>query len=157
MARDGYSSPFRDLLTLGAAMDRFLEDRWSPQAGWPAILGGKILPLDVYETAEEFVVRAQVPGVKPEDIDIEFEHGVLTLRATTATAELPQGGNWLLMEIPAGEVVRQLSLPRSIDAEKAATTFDNGVLTVTLPKAADAKPRQIKVGSAPQLGAGSTA
>jgi HSP20 family protein len=101
------------------------------------------------------VVRAIVPGVAPEGIDIQFQGGVLTLRAKSEATELPEGANWLVQEVTPGEYIRQVTLPRSVDADKAETTFEHGILTLTLPKTADAKPKQIKVGSARQIGAGS--
>ena len=93
--------------------------------------------------------------VAPEGIDIQFQGGVLTLRAKSEETELPEGASWLVHEVTPGEYIRQVTLPRSIDADKAETTFEDGILTLTLPKTADAKPKHIKVGSARQIGAGS--
>ncbi len=139
-------------------MDRLFEDRWvSPGSylTWSG-LGMNYLPLDVYETADELVVRAVVAGVEPEAIDIQFQAGVLTLRARAEEPAIPDGAAWLVHEVTPGEYIRQVTLPRTIDADKAETTFENGVLTLTLPKTADAKPKQIKVGADRQIGAAST-
>jgi len=102
-------------------------------------------------------VRAVVSGSDPDSIDIQFQGGVLTLRARTAEPDLPDGGTWLLHEVTPGDYIRQVTLPRAVDADRARTTFENGVLTLTLPKSEDAKPKQIKVEAAPQIGAGSDA
>jgi HSP20 family protein len=118
-------------------------------------MGTTYLPLDIFETADEIVVRAVVPGVEPEDIDIQLQGGVLTLRARSSETVIPDGASWLVQEISPGEYIRQVTLPRAVDADNAHSTFDNGILTLTLPKTADAKPKQIKIGSAPQIGAGS--
>jgi len=149
-------SPLRDFLSMRDAMDRVFEDRWVSPGSWLtwSSMGTSYLPLDVYETADDIVVRTLVPGVGPEGLDIQFQQGVLTLRAKTEEPSLPEGATWLVHEVVAGQFVRQVTLPRVIDADKARTTFEHGVLTLTLPKTADAKPKQIKVGSSAQLGAG---
>ncbi len=155
MARNGFS-PLRDFMSLRDGMDRLFEDRWVSPGSWLTWSPGtNYLPLDIYETSDEIVVRAVVPGVAPEGIDIQFQGGVLTLRAKGEEAAIPEGANWLVHEVMPGEYIRQVTLPRAIDADKAETMFEHGVLTLVLPKAADAKPKQIKVGSARQIGAGS--
>ena len=155
MARNGFST-LRDFMSLQNAMDRVLDDRWVSPGNWLtwSSLGANYLPLDVYETADDIVVRAVVPGVAPDGIDIQFQAGVLTLRAKSDEPAIPEGATWLMQEVTPGEYVRQLTLPRTIDAEKAHTDFENGVLTLTLPKTADAKPKQIKVEAAKQIGSG---
>lgn len=157
MARNGMT-PLRDFMSLRNAMDQLFEDRWVSPGPWLtwAGAGTQSLPVDIYETADDIVVRAVVPGVKPADIDIQYQGGVLTLRTTTEPFELEQGATCLVNEITAGQAVRQVSLPRTVQVEEAKTDFENGVLTLTLPKSADAKPKQIKV-AAPQLGTGTTA
>jgi HSP20 family protein len=156
MARNGFS-PLRDFMSLRDGMDRLFEDRWVSPGSWAtwSATGTNFLPLDIYETEDDLVVRAVVPGVEPEGIDIQFQGGVLTLRVKSDEPSLPEGSAWLVHEVVPGEYIRQLTLPRSIDADKARTTFENGVLTLTLPKSADAKPKQIKVEAARQLSAGS--
>lgn len=155
MARNGMT-PLRDFMSLRDAMDRVFEDRWVSPGPWLTWSGAgtQSVPVDIYETSDDVVVRAVVPGVKPEDIDIEYQGGVLTLRTKTEPFELEQGATCLVNEITAGQAIRQFSLPRPVQAEQATTEFDQGVLTLTLPKSAEAKPKQIKVGSARQIGAG---
>jgi HSP20 family protein len=155
MAKNGLT-PLRDLMSLRDAMDRFFEDRWvspGPFMTW-AGAGTQPLPIDVYETPDDIVVRALVAGVKPEDIDIQYQGGVLTLRTRSEPFQVEQGATCLVNEISAGQTIRQVSLPRTVKVDDATTTFENGVLTLTLPKTADAKPKQIKIGAAPQIGAG---
>jgi HSP20 family protein len=155
MARNGFS-PLRDFMSVRDAMDRMFEDRWVSPGNWLtwSSVGTNYLPLDIYETADDIVVRAVVPGVAPEGIDIQFQGGVLTLRAKSDEHEIPDGATWLVHEVTPGEYIRQVTLPRSIDADKARSTFENGVLALTLPKTADAKPKQIKVETTKQVGAG---
>jgi HSP20 family protein len=120
-------------------------------------MGTNYLPLDIYESADDIVVRAVVPGVSSDSIDIQFQAGVLTLRAKSDEPTMPEGATWLVHEVIPGEYIRQVSLPRAIDADKARTTFEDGVLTLSLPKTADAKPKQIKVDAAARIGTGSGA
>ena len=155
MARSGFS-PLRDFMSLRDGMDRLFEDRWISPGSWLtwSPMGTNFLPLDVYETSDDVVVRATVPGVGPDGIDIQFQGGVLTIRAKSEEQDIPEGATWLVHEVTPGEYIRQVTLPRAIDADRAETTFEHGLLTLSLPKTADAKPKQIKVGSARQIGAG---
>lgn len=155
MARNGFS-PLRDFMSLRDGMDRLFEDRWVSPGSWLtwSPTGANFLPLDIHETADDIVLRAVVPGVAPDGIDIQFQGGVLTIRAKSEEPELPEGASWLVHEVAAGEYIRQVTLPRAIDAEKARTTFENGILILTLPRSPEAKPKQIKVGSQGQIGAG---
>jgi HSP20 family protein len=157
MARNGFSS-LRDFMSMRDAMDRMFEDRWVSPGTWLtwSSAGPNYLPLDIYETADDIVVRAVVPGVAPDGIDIQFQGGVLTLRAKSDEPEIPEAATWLVHEVAPGEYIRQVTLPRAIDPDSARTAFENGVLTLTLPKTADAKPKQIRVGSTKEIGAGTT-
>ena len=148
-------SPLRDFMSLRATMDRLFDRAWVGPSTWVTLAGPATpdLPLDVYETADEFVVRALVPGVRPEAIDAQYQDGVLTLRTKVEAFEAPEGASWLVREIGGGEAIRRIGLPRAIEIDRATTSFQNGVLTLTLPKAPDAKPRQIKVVAEPQLAA----
>ena len=155
MARNAFS-PLRDFMTLRDNMDRLFEDRWVSPGNWLtwSSLGANYLPIDLYETSDDIVVRAIVSGAGPDGIDIQFQGGVLTLRVKAEELDLPEAATWLVHEVTPGEYIRQITLPRAVDADSARTTFENGVLTLTLPKTEDAKPKQIKVGSAPQIGTG---
>jgi HSP20 family protein len=158
MIGNGFS-PLRDFMSLRDAMDRMFEDRWVSPGSWLtwSSPGANYLPLDIYETADDIVVRAVVPGVSPDGIDIQLQGGVLMLRAKSEEPVIPEGATWLAHEVAPGTFIRQVTLPRAVEADKAQTTFDNGVLTLTLPKTADAKPKQIKVEATAQIGAGSAA
>lgn len=155
MARTGFS-PLRDFMSLRDGMDRLFEDRWVSPGSWMtwSPTGTSYLALDVYESADDIVVRAVVPGAQPDDIDVQFQGGVLTIRAKTTETDIPDGSSWLMHEVLPGEYIRQVTLPRTIDPEKARSTYQNGVLTLTLPKTADAKPKQIRIGSTPEISAG---
>jgi HSP20 family protein len=159
MAGNGFR-PLRDFISLREGMDRLFEDRWISPGNWltwSSPTASNYVPLDIYETPDELVVRAVVPGVSPDGIDIQLQAGVLTIRATSEEPSVPEGATWLVREVTPGEYIRQVTLPRTIEADGASSTFEHGVLTLTLPKSGDAKPKQIKVGSPRQVGAGQTA
>ena len=155
MTRTGFS-PLRDFMTLRDGMDRLFEDRWVSPGSWMtwSPTSTSYLALDVYESSDDIVVRAVVPGAEPDDIDVQFQGGVLTIRANTVETVIPDGASWLVHEVLAGEYLRQVTLPRTVDPEKARSTYEQGVLTLTLPKTADAKPKQIRIGSTPEITSG---
>src|SRR6187431_678534 len=99
MVRNGFS-PLRDFMSMRDAMDRMFEDRWVSPGNWLtwASAGTNFLPLDMYETADNIVVRAMVPGVRADAIEIQFQGGVLTLRAISDEQDVPDGSTWLLHE-----------------------------------------------------------
>jgi len=142
--------PMRDLLTLSRAMDR-LAGQSLPQPGAGFSPSPWFLPLDVYSTEDEVVVLASLPGLTPQDVEIVFQGDSITLKGESQ----PPTGNvqWALQERPYGKFSRTLTLNVPVDMEKAEATFENGLLRLTLPKAAAAKPQrlQIKGGSQPQV------
>ena len=94
MATNGHT-PLRDFMSLRDAMDRFFDDRWVSPGPWLTFAGAgstQSLPIDVYETPDDIVVRALVPGVKPENIDIQYQGGVLTLRTKVEIDRRRRGG-----------------------------------------------------------------
>ncbi len=152
--------PLRDFMTLRDAMDRLFEDSLVSPGRFFNIAGGTTgtgyLPLDIYETPDEIVCRAYVPGVTPENLDVNYQQGMLTLRAKSSAPEVDENWRWYVRELSTGEVIRQVSLPREVDVDQARASFEHGVLTLHLPKTAEAKPKQIKIGTAShQIGAGS--
>lgn len=134
-------------------MHQALNRGWRPFA-W-AIDGaereGWAIPLDVVEEAGEIRVHASIPGVKPEDIDVSIEDNLLTIKAETKVEEDRKEEGFLMRELRSGTFHRSLRLPDSVDAGNARTFYENGVLTVTLPKAESKKTKHIKVtaGKAP--------
>lgn len=139
-------SPFREMMTLREAMDRVFEDSLvRPWAGWRRGTPEEPLrlPVDVYTTPEEIVVVASLPGILPEEVDITLEGDTLTIRG-----ELRQpldNVDYLFQERPYGSFSRSLMLNVPVDAERVEAVFENGVLTLTLPKADAVKPKSIKV------------
>ncbi len=149
---------FNDFVTLRDAMDRLFEQSFVDPARLLSAAGsGMAMPLEVYETPDDVVVKALVPGISPESLDIAYQQGTLTLKAKTEAPQAEKGWTWYVREIGYGEVTRSISLPVEIDVDRVGTAFANGVLTLHLPKAEAARPKQIKVGGsdeARQIGAG---
>jgi HSP20 family protein len=102
-------------------------------------------PMDAYRRGDEFVVHLDLPGVQPETIDVAVENQVLTVSAERRS-EQHEGDQSLVSERPQGRFQRQLRLGSTIDTEAIAASYDDGVLTLTLPVSERAKPRQIQVG-----------
>ena len=107
------------------------------------------IPLDVVEQEDELLVRASIPGVKVDDIDVSIENRVLTIKAETkseAEDDAKHGeGSYLMRERRSGSFLRSLRLPESVDADKAKTSYNDGVLTVNLPKAESKKAKHLKI------------
>jgi HSP20 family protein len=139
-------SPFGELLSLRQAMDRLFEDSFVRPRAWPSTgLESSMLPLDVSSSADELVVEAALPGVKPEDVEITIENGTLTIRGQTSSERREGEGDYLVQEIRRGEFSRSVTLPSGLEPDKATASFDNGVLTLRVPKAEQVKPRQIRI------------
>ncbi len=138
--------PFREMISLRDAMNSLLQESFVRPGGPLMKESVASLPLDVVENENEFVVKASVPGVKPEDVEITVHGDTLTIRGQTQVEEEKKGETWHLRERRFGAFQRSLSLPVPIDSDKANASYDHGVLTLTLPKAEAAKPKQIKIG-----------
>ena len=136
--------PFDDMRGLRQRMDRLFGDFFSPRVlTWePAELG---FALDVYETDDALVVKGALPGVRPEEVDISVTGDVLTIKGETKSEEETKDGNYHRRELRYGSFARSVPLPTRVNHEKAEATFENGILTVTLPKAEEVKPKSIKI------------
>lgn len=138
-------SPLREIMTLREAMDRLFEEPffrpWTWRRGTPE--EPLRLPVDVYTTPEEIVIVASVPGLLPEEVDVSIQGDTLTIRGELR----PPLDNvqYLFQERPYGPFTRSLVLNVPVDVDKAEVTLENGVLTITLPKAEEIKPKTIKV------------
>ena len=130
-------------LGLRQVMDRLLEDAFiSPRQGGAAGWGGP--PLDVYEEADNLVVEAQLPGFKPDDLEVHVEHGVLTISGRTTADPEPQGRHYQLREQHLGQFSRSLQLPASYTTDPSQASYEDGILHLVFPKSEQAKPRRIQ-------------
>lgn len=138
------SGSFGDLVSLRQAMDRLFEESFVNPRTW-GMGNEQLVPLDVLVSDDEVVVEAVLPGIKPEDVDITVEGSTLTISGDTSTTTNEKDGNLVLQEIRRGRFMRTLSLPAGLEPDKATATFEDGVLTLRIPKAEELKPRQIRI------------
>lgn len=142
-------SPFGELMSLRSAMDHLFEDsfvrRPFGQGFGPAF--DAALPLDVTRTADELIVEAALPGIRPEDVEITVEDGTLSISGQYRSEKRDgeSEGESLVQEIRRGSVSRAITLPTGLEADKASATFEHGVLTLRIPKAEAVKPKQIRI------------
>jgi HSP20 family protein len=136
--------PFRDLRQMEDTMNRL----WRGFGGTPSYREGaedwNVL-IDVIQRKDELEVKASLPGVKPEGIDVAIEDNVLTLRAERKLEIEGEDATYLIQERPVGSFYRALRLPDTVDTNKIQSHYDNGVLTITMPKAEEKKKKQIQV------------
>lgn len=139
-----YTTP-RGSTPLSEAMSQLFRDAFTTPAGMGA--PGPTTGLNLYETNDSYILQVLLPGVTPDQLDITARENVLTLQGTLALA-VPEGARALVVGTGGGDFREQVQLPSDVDADGAAADYRDGVLTLTLPKAARAKVRTIKVGSA---------
>jgi len=138
--------PFREVVSLREAMDRLLDEAFTR----PLALGlGENLAwmpqIDMYQTDDEVVVKATVPGVKPEDLHITITGDVLTIRGEIKQEEEIKDAAYHIRERRYGTFSRSLPLPVPVLSDEAKAEFENGILTLTLPKAEEVRPKTIEV------------
>jgi len=104
-----------------------------------------VLPLDVIETDDKFIVKASIPGVNPEDIDITFSDNILTIQGEIKAETEKTEGKYLLRERRFGLFQRSIALPERVDADKIEATFEDGVLILSIPKVEEIKPKRISI------------
>ncbi|HEX6655975.1 MAG TPA: Hsp20/alpha crystallin family protein [Candidatus Limnocylindria bacterium] len=143
--------PFSEMVTLRQAMDRLFEDSFVSPLSLRPVNGDAPGPaLDVHETGDEIVVSAALPGLKPEDVDITITGQTLSIRGEFKADEKVERDQYLYRERRFGTFHRQLQLPVRVQGDAASADFEDGVLTLTIPKAEEVKPRQIQVKAAPK-------
>lgn len=138
--------PFRDLVTSQDRLNRLFNETFSrvfdgslmgPRAWAPAV--------DIFETDQNVVLKAELPGVDPKDVDVRVEEGTLYLKGERKFEDESKEENYHRVERSYGSFTRTFALPASIDADQATADYKNGVLTLTMPKREEAKPKTIKI------------
>ena len=134
--------PFRDITTLRDEMNRLFNrtvgDGVSSGSAWtPAV--------DIFDTDQAIVLRAELPGLDPDDIEIEIDDNVLALKGERRFEETVQEGRYYRLERAYGHFQRNVTLPQGVKADEISATFDKGVLSVRVPKAEEVRPRKIAV------------
>ena len=132
--------PMREMITLREAMDRLFNDAFTPSS----FSGGLQIPaVDLYQTDDEVVVKASLPGLKAEDVQITVTGEMLTLKGEFKQKEDVKEKAYHLREQRYGIFERTFALPTEVVSDKAKAEFENGILTITLPKAEEVKPKMI--------------
>jgi HSP20 family protein len=140
--------PFRDLLSLQERMNRLFEESarglgrgqeedWTMGAWAPAV--------DIYEKGTDVVLKAELPGIEPKDVDIRIENNVLTLRGERRTDNEVKRESYHRVERSYGAFTRSFTLPSTVDTTNVKADYKDGVLKITLPKREEAKPKQIQI------------
>jgi HSP20 family protein len=140
--------PLGEMVSLRSAMDRLFEDSFVSPLTWRTIGGGSesiTPPIDVHETADELVVTASLPGMKADDVEITMTGQTLTLRGEFKADDEIKKDQYLYRERRFGSFSRTLQLPVRVQGDQAQASFADGVLTLTIPKAEEVKPRQIRI------------
>ena len=138
--------PMREMVTLRDAMDRLFDEAftrpWGALDGWRGVGGPSV---DMFETENDVVIKASLPGLKADDVQINVTGEMLTLKGETKETTEENEKSYHMREQRYGAFERSISLPTLVTPEKAKAEFEDGILTVTLPKAEEVKPKTITV------------
>ncbi len=142
----------RDIIPLRALMDRMLENAFMPLSSWQggrsSLLGDSGgCSLDIDEDEHAYYVQSHLPGIRPEDVQINFHNGMLTISGETRR-EAKEGRRPVHQELAYGRFARQVALPTEVDVDKAEANYRDGILEITLPKSERTRPRTIQIKSA---------
>ncbi len=140
--------PLADFHNYREALRQMIEGGWVlPRDLMPSAMNAVVVPIDMLDNGPEIVIKASLPGVRPEDVSVHVLGGNLTIKAVPSEEIDIKGATYLRRERKASPYVRTINLPLSVDAERADAHFKNGVLTLVLPKSENVRPRVIKVQS----------
>ena len=135
--------PAREMMSLRDAMDRLFDDAFtrplSHRDGW------SVPAIDMFQTDDEIVVKAALPGMKSDEVQINITGEVLTLKGEVQQNQEMEEKAWHLREQRFGSFERSIALPTDVVADKAKADFENGILTITLPKAEEVRPKTIAI------------
>lgn len=137
--------PFREMMTLRHAMDRLFDSAFvgpqdvAQESGWSS------LAMDVSENEDAYMVKATMAGVRPEDIEITYQGNTLTIKGEAKEEKETEGEQYHIRERRFGTFSRSITLPSNIQADRIEAASENGVLTIRLPKAEEAKPKRISI------------
>ena len=136
--------PFRGVTTLQNRTNRLFNDAFE-RTGEESNLSAWAPAVDIYETEHELVVKADLPDVDPKDLDIRVENNILTIRGERKFEKEVNEENYLRVERSYGSFARSFTLANTVNPDAIKAEYRNGVLTLTIPKREEARPKQIKV------------
>jgi HSP20 family protein len=136
--------PFRGVTTLQDQINRLFNESFE-RTGDDSSLSAWAPAVDIYETEHELVVKADLPDVDPKDLDIRVENNILTIRGERKFEKKVNEENYLRVERSYGSFARSFTLASTVNSDAIKADYQNGVLTLTIPKREEAKPKQIKV------------
>ena len=138
--------PFHESISLRNAMNKLFEESLvRPRGGWLTPAQVKTPTVDMYETDEAIIVKSAIPGIKPEDLNISITGDVLTIKGETRDEEEIEEENYIQRERCYGSFCRSLAIPLPVITDEIQAEFEDGVLTLTMPKAEEVKPKSIEV------------
>ena len=136
--------PFREMMTLRSTIDRLFDDSFfGSRSEWPSASWD--LALDVIENSDTYVVKASLPGLNPDDLEITYDQNILTIKGEIKQDKEVEETRYHLRERRYGTFTRSLTLPSTVKSEGITAQYDAGILTLNLPKAEEAKPKRIAV------------
>lgn len=145
MARMTVWNPIREMSRLSSEMNHLMDDLWGGRETRESLRGAWIPPADIQESSEELNITLELPGMTKDDVEVTVDNGVLSIRGERTFEEAKEGETYHRVERAYGEFERAFQMPRSVDAGKVQARFDNGVLSITLAKREESKPKQIQV------------
>jgi HSP20 family protein len=138
-------TPLTELVSFRDAMERLFDDRFFRPI-WTGEGQREIVPpLDLYTTPESVIAKVALPGVKPEDVDITIADELVTITGSFKEEKETTEAGYVHKELSRGSFTRSFSIPTAVKAEAAKATFKDGLLTLTLPRTEEAKPKHVKV------------
>ena len=137
--------PAREMMTLREAMDRLFDDAFTRPLSIRDSWSMTSPAIDMYQTENDVVVRASIPGIKADEVQINITGDVLTLKGEVKQEEERKDRAWHIREHRFGSFERSVALPTAVKTDKAEAVFEDGILTITLPKADEVKPKTINI------------
>jgi HSP20 family protein len=138
--------PFRELERMRREMDRVWDSFFGERSITKTGEVGEWLPsLDIAETKNDIVVKAEIPGMDPKDIDISLTNDILTIKGEKKQEKEEKEENYHLIERSYGKFMRSVQLPREVKSDKISASYKDGVLNITLPKSEEAKKKEVKI------------
>lgn len=138
-------NPWNDLFDLQGQVDQLFQSLTGANSRQPGGSETMNLPVDIRQTDNEFIIEASVPGLRPEEVEVTFDDGVLTIRGQRQFENEETLGQYVRRERRMTSVYRQIGLPAEVRADEIMASFDNGVLRVAVPRAQKAQPKRIPV------------